>query len=244
VTPSKQAAPPPPGESGPEKPKQTAEKPAEYPAPDVDEDNFWEDEGLPPPPEAFPVEWEEILEPAAPVPVEANSNLISTASSEDGEQIEETETSPVPEERAQESEAEAPPRETESAVISGDAPPQPTAVPEAKATPVIKAELPEKIIAPIIPPMPTAEGQDVHMITVILRPRVDKVRDNLLLRRVFGLMISFPGNDRFAFHIFEKGRGHLLEFPNLTTGYTPELAARLHELVGAENVRVETITFQ
>jgi DNA polymerase-3 subunit alpha len=82
------------------------------------------------------------------------------------------------------------------------------------------------------------------MITVILRPRADKVRDNLLLRRVFGLMISFPGNDRFAFHIFENGRGHLLEFPNLTTGMSPELMTLLSSLVGPENIRVEPITFQ
>ena len=82
------------------------------------------------------------------------------------------------------------------------------------------------------------------MITVILRPRTDKVRDNLLLRRVFGLMISYPGNDRFAFHIFENGRGHLLEFPNLTTGMNTELMAHLAGLVGPENIRIEPITFQ
>ena len=82
------------------------------------------------------------------------------------------------------------------------------------------------------------------MITVILRPRADKVRDNLLLRRVFGMMISYPGNDRFAFHIFENRRGHLLEFPNLTTGMNPELMERLNKLVGPENIRIEPITFQ
>jgi hypothetical protein len=109
---------------------------------------------------------------------------------------------------------------------------------------IIKAEVPEKVINPFIPPLPTADGQDVNMITVIMRPRADKVRDNLLLRRVFGLMISYPGNDRFAFHIFENGRGHLLEFPNLTTGMSPELMALLSSLVGPENIRIEPITFQ
>jgi hypothetical protein len=82
------------------------------------------------------------------------------------------------------------------------------------------------------------------MITVILRPREDKTRDKLLLRRIFGIMISYPGDDRFAFHIFERGRGHLLEFPNLTTGLCPELIAQLNELVGSNNMRVEPITFQ
>jgi hypothetical protein len=57
-------------------------------------------------------------------------------------------------------------------------------------------------------------------------------------------MISYPGNDRFAFHIFEHGRGHLLEFPNLTTGMNSDLMTRLTNLVGSENIRIEPITFQ
>ena len=57
-------------------------------------------------------------------------------------------------------------------------------------------------------------------------------------------MISRPGSDRFALHIFERGRGHLLEFPNLTTSITPELITRIAALVGTDNIRVEPITFQ
>jgi len=57
-------------------------------------------------------------------------------------------------------------------------------------------------------------------------------------------MISAPGHDRFAFHIFEHGRGHLLEFPNLTTGLSPELINQLNTLVGPDNVRVEPVTFK
>jgi hypothetical protein len=57
-------------------------------------------------------------------------------------------------------------------------------------------------------------------------------------------MISQPGNDRFAFHIFEHGRGHLLEFPNLTTGICPELLDQVKTLVGSDNIRIESITFQ
>jgi hypothetical protein len=82
------------------------------------------------------------------------------------------------------------------------------------------------------------------MVTVVLRPSGDKVRDSLRLRLIYGRLISYPGNDRFAFHIFEKGHGHLLEFPNFTTGVCQDLLTQLHALVGAENVRVEPITFQ
>jgi hypothetical protein len=102
----------------------------------------------------------------------------------------------------------------------------------------------EKILQPIVPPLRSDSTEDIHMITVILRPCEDKVRDKLLLRRIFGIMISHPGEDRFAFHIFERGRGHLLEFPNLTTGICQDLMAQLHDLVGSDSVRIEPITFQ
>ena len=105
-------------------------------------------------------------------------------------------------------------------------------------------DVPEKVIQPIVPPITGESSEDVHMITIILRPLADKARDKLLLRRIFGIMISTPGNDRFAFHIFEKGRGHLLEFPNLTTGLCPDLIGQINDLVGNENVRIEPIRFQ
>ncbi|MEJ2597564.1 MAG: hypothetical protein P8Z00_04485 [Anaerolineales bacterium] len=82
------------------------------------------------------------------------------------------------------------------------------------------------------------------MLTIALRSTGDKTRDVLRLRRIHGMITSYPGNDRFAFHVFERGRGYLLEFPNFTAGLTPELLERLKSLLGAENLRLETITFQ
>ena len=82
------------------------------------------------------------------------------------------------------------------------------------------------------------------MITVVFRTTGDKTRDVLRLRRIHGIITSYPGNDRFAFHVFERGRGYLLEFPNHAVGFCPELHARLAALIGAENLRVEKITFQ
>jgi hypothetical protein len=64
------------------------------------------------------------------------------------------------------------------------------------------------------------------------------------MRRIYGIVSSYPGNDRFAFHVFERSRGYLIEFPNFTTGWCPELIQKLNFLVGSENVRVEPITFQ
>jgi hypothetical protein len=82
------------------------------------------------------------------------------------------------------------------------------------------------------------------MVTVVLRGSGDKTRDALRMRRIHGKVMSFPGEDRFAFLVYEHGRGYMVEFPNFTTGVCPDLIARLQFLVGSENVRVEQITFQ
>jgi hypothetical protein len=102
-------------------------------------------------------------------------------------------------------------------------------------------ELPPYLVPPTFV---THEESTVHMITVAFRSTGDKTRDVLRLRRIHGIITSYPGNDRFAFHVFERGRGYLLEFPNFTIGYCPELLSRLSGLIGKENVRIDKITFQ
>ena len=234
----------------------TAHESSDDSQPEFDVDLSWDDE-FPPPPDAFPPDWTGLYDsdPVAKTPVEAYSDLISAAYPDDplpdgvsavvADPQEDGGSPPQIVDNLVEPQAEPQQLEIESSIMVADAASQNSSASEAEMTDyIIKAEVPEKIINPFIPPLPTADGQDVHMITVIMRPRADKVRDNLLLRRVFGLMISCPGNDRFAFHIFENGRGHLLEFPNLTTGMSPELMALLSSLVGLENIRVEPITFQ
>jgi DNA polymerase-3 subunit alpha len=237
-----------PNKENPPAPKKVTEQSTAYAPLDVDDEVIWnDDDDLPPPPDAFPPDWEEMFGPADSVlaPVEAYSALIEAATPESGEMLDEHLPAAESEVAVPEPKADDHPVETESTTMSAEVTPQETAREETDAAePIVKAEIPEKIIHPIVPPMPASDGQDINMITVILRPRTDKVRDNLLLRRVFGLMISYPGKDRFAFHIFEKGRGHLLEFPNLTTGMNLELMERLTTLVGPENIRVEPITFQ
>ncbi|HSF79972.1 MAG TPA: DNA polymerase III subunit alpha [Anaerolineales bacterium] len=96
----------------------------------------------------------------------------------------------------------------------------------------------------LVPPAPTPDSETVHMITVVLRTTGDRTRDVLRLRRMHGIIMSYPGNDRFAFQVYERSRGYLVEFPNFTTGLCPELVTRLRLLVGTENVTVERITFQ
>ena len=82
------------------------------------------------------------------------------------------------------------------------------------------------------------------MVTIVLRSSQDKVRDNLRIRQIYGTLIAFPGNDRFALHVFERGHGYLIEFPNFTTKVCPELISRLNKFIPADQLRVEPITFQ
>lgn len=107
------------------------------------------------------------------------------------------------------------------------------------------------VIAPPHPPFisppaaPRLEGTAApKMLTIYLRASGDRARDILHMRRVHGTLISYPGQDRFAFYVIEGRSGYLLEFPNDSTQYGDELKQRLEELVGSSNLRVETITFQ
>jgi hypothetical protein len=61
------------------------------------------------------------------------------------------------------------------------------------------------------------------------------------MRRVHGLLSSYPGNDRFAIDVYEASRHYRLEFPSSTTGYCPELHSQLQHLLGDASVQVEQI---
>ena len=65
------------------------------------------------------------------------------------------------------------------------------------------------------------------MVTVVLRSMGDKERDILRMRRIYGMLISEPGDDRFAFYVIERNRGYRLEFPSDTTDFSDDLKARL-----------------
>ncbi|MGB9586113.1 MAG: hypothetical protein ACPL7A_01685 [Anaerolineales bacterium] len=93
----------------------------------------------------------------------------------------------------------------------------------------------------LINPLTLQETAGLQMLTVILRQSEDKARDLLRLKRVHGIILSYPGQDRFAFQLYENGKGFLMEFPNETTQVCPELIKRLQDLVGKENIRFEKI---
>lgn len=96
----------------------------------------------------------------------------------------------------------------------------------------------------ISPLQPGASGGEMRMLTVVLRSTGDTARDVLRLRRIHGIILSYPGEDRFGLQVYERGRFFLLEFPNSACGVCQELIDRLKPLVGVDNIRIETITFQ
>ncbi len=110
------------------------------------------------------------------------------------------------------------------------------------------ADIPEEIAIeepePVVP-LPervgaiTLDEDSTYLITIILKNRGDLMRDKLRLRQVYGTLISYPGNDRFAFQIIEKDRAHLLEFPNASTKISKNLINQLRDMLGRENVQVE-----
>jgi DNA polymerase-3 subunit alpha len=233
----------------------------------------WDVEDMPPPPDEFPFGWEDVngvvLDPASPVRTDQSPAVIATVTPPETLEDQQVDTDSdhldPPDVKTADEEEQSPAygllpntaqQDAESiqfSLLADTQPlePVPTVVEKHAQAPgtvdsesALKSTELEKTDFPLVPPLAPDTNENIRMITVILRPRRDKVRDKLLLRRIFGLMISQPGHDRFALHIFESGRGHLLEFPNLTTCITPELIERITILVGADNIRVEPITFQ
>jgi DNA polymerase-3 subunit alpha len=83
-----------------------------------------------------------------------------------------------------------------------------------------------------------------RMVQVNVKPTGSKDRDVRRLKHIHGILRSCPGQDRFSFMLFEQSHSYLIEFPNETTGITPELIRMLVGVVGEENVVIEPIKYQ
>jgi DNA polymerase-3 subunit alpha len=220
---------------------------------------------VPPPPETFPEDWERveevapggfILEDASTankpvaqtagsaqrVPDEPPQEALQAEASMQGAVFKITEdSSAFPDAMGGDRAVE--PAHPPASTISNE--PAPVEAPAAAVIGMVKAEEPAEVpkLLRYIPP-PEVESDSVRMVMVTLRPTGDQLRDNLRMRQAYGTLISYPGNDRFAFRIFERGRSYQIEFPNFTTGLNPELLVRLQRLVGSDNIKVEQLTFQ
>jgi DNA polymerase-3 subunit alpha len=197
------------------------------------------DENTPPPPDTFAPDWDiQEIVPNGFVLESQRSETPSPAAETNPEQVIDLPAKKMAVEDTQP--AQAAEAALPQAVVSIAAAPPPISEKPPVPEPLVPAtELPH-FVGPALP----VQGVDLHLITVILRPSQDKARDNLRLRQIYGTLISYPGQDRFALIVYERGRGYQIEFPNFTTGLNNELLARLQHLAGAENVRVEILTFQ
>ncbi|MBW8011787.1 MAG: DNA polymerase III subunit alpha [Chloroflexi bacterium] len=203
---------------------------------------------MPPPPEPFPNGWDSLDEipefeenPIMPASVSALENPHSTS------EPEKESTSPIEEPISTPPASEHPSPATNAAAQTHDR--------SSDISDEVEINFPDPFdannpIIPkpnyIIPPTPTSDQSRpaAKMVTLFLRSSGDKARDVLRIRRIFGMLIRNPGNDRFAFYVNEKKQGRLLEFPNDTTGLNDELQKKLINTLGAENVRIEEITYQ
>jgi DNA polymerase III subunit alpha len=198
----------------PQPARQVAEKPVTYPAPKVVEtiDEF---DGMPPPPDNFPDDWDTQWQPS----------------------FEEVAIASKPEPKFKKSEEVTPPQIlAETALVEVHEVEKDEATAEA-----VLVSLPP-IYIPI--PKEDEQKTPPKQITVTLRTTGDKERDRRRIKTIYGTLISFHGKDRFSFQVFENGSGYLIDFPNDTTRVCPEMLDRLKKLIGQESWRVEEITFQ
>ena len=225
--------------------QQTAERPAAVYAAPVsansiraqDSSDNWDMEGVPPPPDNFPVDWDREWQPsfdnaAVAARQEPRSEEKNVQPPQSVREADATETNI--DHRSPEN------NEGKATVETG--PQKNLAVQPIEQVKVDPPALPSLYV-----PLAQTEKDRDHppkQITVILRSTGDKERDKLRIKTIYGTLISFHGRDRFSFQIFENSKGHLIDFPNDTTRICSEMLARLEKLIGSETWRVEEIKFQ
>jgi DNA polymerase-3 subunit alpha len=191
------------------------------------------DDSSPPPPDNFPAGWDAEWQPSF-----ENAEIATRVEpGESGRGLPRSET--VTEARPEKGQP-LPTSSTSSAE---------TLRPAQKATPTPAAVKPLEthVLPSLYIPLAQTEVNREHpprQITVMLRSTGDRERDKRRIRTIYGTLISFHGRDRFSFHIFEDGKGFLMDFPGETTQVCDDMLARLRKLTGEENWRVEDITFQ
>jgi hypothetical protein len=90
--------------------------------------------------------------------------------------------------------------------------------------------------------MGTPNDQPPKLVVISIEGTSDKERDKRRMKRLHGLLTSYPGDDLFEFSVHDYDeRRYQLRFPNDTTGFCADLERLLHELLGPEAVAVRTL---
>ena len=96
---------------------------------------------------------------------------------------------------------------------------------------ILKSALPK----PEPLPGPDQKPRCVHITLVSCG---DKNQDVRRLRRIYDILISRPGRDRFAFRVRENGYHYEINFPNVTIGLTDILIHKLEGMMGSHNIDI------
>ncbi|HSL31785.1 MAG TPA: DNA polymerase III subunit alpha, partial [Anaerolineales bacterium] len=225
---------PPPEKSVPARPSvpSPARQVTETPSPSYAADSELDD--MPPPPDNFPDDWETQWQPSfEQATIAARPEPKVTEPPVNRAPVDQPTKEPEPKNPEIKPNGQEPPRVVQESVFV-----QPI---ESKLT-----HYPDMLPSLYIPLAQEEKDKDhpPQQITVVLRSTGDRERDRRRIKTIFGTLISFHGRDRFSFHIFEEGKGHLIDFPNDTTRVCTEVLDRLKKLMGEESWRVEEITFQ
>jgi hypothetical protein len=203
----------------------------------------WDDDSLPPPPEAFPPGWDAAWQPDFEAVQIASRPEPKFKKDEPVSLPPEVVPAPVPE---PETEDERQPKENKKETTESTSEPRV----EAPQGMVVQAVEASRDTVAVLPSLyaPVAQTEDrshpPQLITVLLRPTGDHERDKRRIRILHSTLTAYKGRDKFSFQIFEGGKGHLIDFPNDTTRVGPDMLARLKKLMGEESWRIEEITFQ
>ncbi|MHC1773722.1 MAG: DNA polymerase III subunit alpha [Flexilinea sp.] len=88
---------------------------------------------------------------------------------------------------------------------------------------------------------PGAPKKKQKLLTIIIssEPGINSEPVVRKMKRIHGLITSYPGRDRFAFIIRENEKINLVEFPDTLVSICEEMLTKVRHEIGEENVRVE-----
>jgi hypothetical protein len=66
----------------------------------------------------------------------------------------------------------------------------------------------------------------------------DDEKDRRRIRKLHGILTSYPGPDRFTIVVEGRKQSLTMEFPNHTTAFCEDLVRDLMSTVGEDNIRV------
>ncbi|MBZ0301549.1 MAG: DNA polymerase III subunit alpha, partial [Anaerolineae bacterium] len=131
-----------------------------------------------------------------------------------------------------------PPQETPVESVPTLPPPEiETESPPPPAEPAAVYELPPHLRALAQGSAGESDHPVQYWIYVFLQRTGDDERDQRRLKRVYNMLVNFPGEDRFTIVTESAGKSVQLNFPT-TTGICEDLIHNLEKIVGGQNIQV------